>query len=119
MKSFRHSKVRLPLLVSVMFLALSFRKDIPVSPGQTMMRDTLVYPDEKHFSNVQQLTNGGDNAEAYFSYDGKYLVFQKTYVKEGIPCDQIYVGKVPATGEKFEPRLVSTGKGRTTCAFFT
>ncbi len=83
-------------------------------------QDTLHYPEEKHFSNIQQLTFGGDNAEAYFSYDGKMLVFQKTNPKEGINCDQIYIGKVPQkAGDKFEPKLVSTGKGRTTCAFFT
>lgn len=82
--------------------------------------DTLHYPDEKHFTNIRQLTNGGDNAEAYFSYDGKWLVFQKTSVKENIPCDQIYIGKIPENDtEKFQPKLVSTGKGRTTCAFFT
>lgn len=81
--------------------------------------DTVHYPDEKHFKNVRQLTFGGDNAEAYFSFDDKYLVFQKTYVKEGIPCDQIYIAKVPQhPDEKFEPKLVSTGKGRTTCGAF-
>lgn len=81
--------------------------------------DTLAYPEETHLKNIQQLTFGGDNAEAYFSYDGKYLIFQKTYAKEGIPCDQIYIGKIPAKpGEKFIPKLVSTGKGRTTCGYF-
>ncbi len=81
--------------------------------------DTLHYPDEHHFKNVTQLTFGGDNAEAYFSFDDKWLIFQKTYAKEGIPCDQIYIGKVPVLpGDKFEPKLVSTGKGRTTCGAF-
>jgi TolB protein len=81
--------------------------------------DTLKYPDESHFKNMQQLTFGGDNAEAYWSYDNKWLIFQKTAIKEGIPCDQMYIGKVPTgKGEKFEPKLVSTGKGRVTCGFF-
>jgi Tol biopolymer transport system component len=81
--------------------------------------DTIHFTDEKHFANVRQLTFGGDNAEAYFSFDGKYLIFQKTNPKEGIQCDQIWMGKIPATAdEKFEPKLVSTGTGRTTCAFF-
>lgn len=57
--------------------------------------DTLKYADESHFKNVQQLTFGGDNAEAYWSYDGKYLVFQRTNPKDGIICDQMFVGKVP------------------------
>ncbi len=81
--------------------------------------DTLHYPEETHFKNIEQLTFGGDNAEAYWSFDGKMIVFQRTYLKEGIPCDQIYVGQVPKKGEKFTYKLVSTGKGRTTCAFFT
>jgi hypothetical protein len=81
--------------------------------------DTIHYPEEAHFRNVQQLTFGGDNAEAYWSYDGKSLVFQRTAVKDGIACDQIFYGKVPEQGAPFSYRLVSTGKGRTTCAFFT
>lgn len=81
--------------------------------------DTLIYPEEKNFRNVQQLTNGGDNAEAYWSNDGKYIVFQRTSVKDNVPCDQIFVGKVPQQGEAFEYKMVSSGKGRTTCAFFT
>jgi len=95
----------------------TFSSGASVSLGYS---DTLKYPDEKHFNNIQQLTFGGDNAEAYFSYDGNWLVFQKTNVKEGVACDQIFIGKIP-TGpfEKFVPRLVSTGKGRTTCGFFT
>jgi len=81
--------------------------------------DTLHYPEETHFKNIRQLTFGGDNAEAYWSYDGKYIVFQRTAVSEGLPCDQIFVGKVPGKGEAFKAKMVSTGKGRTTCAFFT
>ncbi len=82
--------------------------------------DTILFEGEKHFKNIQQLTFGGDNAEAYWSYDSKYLVFQKTNPKEGIFCDQMFIGKVPTkAGEKFEPKPVSNGKGRTTCGFFT
>jgi Tol biopolymer transport system component len=81
--------------------------------------DTLHYPEETHFKNIQQLTFGGDNAEAYWSYDGKWIVFQRTSVKDGVPCDQIFVGKTPEKGKKFNYKMVSTGKGRTTCAFFT
>lgn len=85
----------------------------------TQSTDTLAYPDETHLRNIRQLTFGGDNAEAYFSYDGKWLIFQKTYAKEGIPCDQMYIGKIPVKpGETFQPKLVSTGKGRTTCGAF-
>lgn len=82
--------------------------------------DSIVYANEKHFKNVRQLTFGGDNAEAYWSYDGKMLVFQRTAQKDGVACDQIFVGKVPESKEaKFNYKMVSPGKGRTTCAFFT
>jgi TolB protein len=81
--------------------------------------DSLLYANENHFKNIRQLTFGGDNAEAYWSNDSKWLVFQKTNPKEGINCDQIFIAKVPTKKkQKFTPKLVSTGKGRTTCAFF-
>lgn len=109
-------------LTIVAFSALLFmgcgssRQTSAVTNG---FQDTLRYTDESHLKNVQQLTFGGDNAEAYWSFDGKYIVFQRTNPKENIPCDQIYMGKVPRPGEKFEYKLISTGKGRTTCPFFT
>jgi len=88
--------------------------------AQVAASDSLRYPDESHLRNIRQLTFGGDNAEAYWSFDGKKLVFQRTSIKDGIPCDQIFVGTVPATpNETFTYKMVSTGKGRTTCAYFT
>lgn len=83
----------------------------PVKP------QALIYADEAHFKNIQQLTFGGDNAEAYFSPDSKAIVFQRTAPKEGLMCDQIFYGLLPAAGEEFQYNLVSTGKGRTTCAY--
>lgn len=81
--------------------------------------DTVHFEGETHFKNIRQLTFGGDNAEAYFSFDGKYIIYQRTDPKNGIMCDQIWMGKVPTSAnEKFEPKLVSTGTGRTTCAYF-
>ena len=118
--------------ISVLLITIaSFKKESPLnrvhplttpghpvrSEGVLLTGDTLLYPEETHLSNIQQLTFGGDNAEAYWSYDGKYIVFQRTNTKEGITCDQIFMGKVPQTAdEKFEYKMVSTGKGRTTCA---
>jgi TolB protein len=108
----------LPILAITILSAISGPK--APSPEQNMGTDTLLYPEEKNFRNIRQLTFGGDNAEAYWSYDGKHIVFQRTSAKDGIPCDQIYVGKVPEKeGEPFTYQLVSTGTGRTTCAFFT
>ena len=73
----------------------------------------LRWPAERHLANVRQLTFGGENAEAYWSPDGRQLVFQST--RPPWRCDQIFVVDVDSPGE---PRLVSTGKGRTTCAYF-
>lgn len=103
-------------------LFTSFKKAIfhPVKSHTTSLNDTIHYPEEKHFANVQQLTFGGDNAEAYFSYDSKWIIFQRTNPKEGINCDRIFIGKLPENpGDKFEPQQISSGKGRTTCPFFT
>ena len=81
--------------------------------------DTLQYPEEHHFKNMRQLTFGGDNAEAYFSFDGKYVIFQRKNEAQGIMCDQIWMGKIPEKpDEPFTPKLVSTGTGRTTCSYF-
>jgi len=48
--------------------------------GFTLMaqEDTVQFEGETHFKNVQQLTFGGDNAEAYWSFDSKQIIFQKT-----------------------------------------
>jgi Tol biopolymer transport system component len=80
----------------------------------------LHYPGEKHLANVRQLTFGGDNAEAYWSFDSKMLSFQSNNKKWGLGCDQIFY--MPVAGldlsDGHMPTLISTGKGRTTCAFF-
>jgi Tol biopolymer transport system component len=67
---------------------------------------------ERHLKNLHQLTSGGENAEAYFSFDGTKLIFQST--RDGYPCDQIYTMNLDGTNVK----RVSTGKGRTTCSYF-
>ena len=66
----------------------------------------------QHLANIRQLTDGGSNAEAYWAPDGKRLIFQTT--RSPYDCDQIFV--MNADGSN--PHLVSTGKGRTTCAYF-
>lgn len=66
----------------------------------------------KYLRNFVQLTKGGQNAEAYWSPDGKRLVFQST--RDPYQCDQIFVMDADGSNQK----LVSTGKGRTTCAYF-
>ncbi|MEM7048995.1 MAG: M20/M25/M40 family metallo-hydrolase [Acidobacteriota bacterium] len=74
---------------------------------------------EPHLADITQLTFGGENAEAYWSPNGEELIFQSTRPPFG--CDQIFTMEVPelGTAEAPEARLVSTGKGRTTCGYFT
>lgn len=74
--------------------------------------DPLQIPAEKHLHNIKQLTFGGENAEAYFSADGRQLIFQST--RDGRECDQIYTMNVNGSDVK----MVSTGDGRTTCSYY-
>jgi Tol biopolymer transport system component len=72
----------------------------------------MIFDGETHFGRVTQLTFGGQNAEAYWSPDGEELIYQWTKPEGG--CDQIYTMEADGSDQE----LVSTGKGRTTCAYF-
>ena len=80
-----------------------------IAPAQ---ESQLVLPAEKHLRNLKQLTFGGENAEAYFSSDGKQLIFQAT--RDGRRCDQIYTMNIDGSNLK----MISNGEGRTTCSYF-
>lgn len=80
--------------------------------------DTLKYDDEIHIRNIRKLTNGGNNAEAYWSFDGRQLVFQSDYKGWGVDCDQIFILTLDTWDYTQNPNMVSTGKGRTTCSYF-
>ncbi len=67
---------------------------------------------ELHLTNVKQLTFGGQNAEAYFSYDGSKIIFQST--RAPYQCDQIFSMNIDGGDVK----LLNSGKGRTTCGYF-
>lgn len=87
--------------------------------GNSLHPTTLTYPQEKHFRNLRQLTFGGDNAEAYWSFDDNMLVFQAKNEDWGTECDQIYYFDLKNIKPKGEiADLLSTGKGRTTCSYF-
>ena len=82
-------------------------------------KNDIHYQQEKHLKNIKQLTFGGDNAEAYFSFDNSKLVFQLKKPEIGINCDQIYVIDLTDNNIKERlPHMVSTGFGRTTCSYF-
>ncbi len=76
------------------------------------------YAQEKHLKNVKQLTFGGDNAEAYWSFDDAKLVFQSNNPAWGLQCDQIFVTSLNDDLKNNKPKMISTGKGRTTCSYF-
>jgi Tol biopolymer transport system component len=79
----------------------------------------LIKEGESHFKSLTQLTDGGDNAEAYWSFDDSKLVFQVTNPEWGLECDQIYYFDWQQDDlMKNMPQLLSTGKGRTTCSYF-
>ena len=77
-----------------------------------LQKDNLIVEGEKHFKNVKQLSFGGENAEAYFSFDGRQLIFQSK--RDGRGCDQIYSMNIDGSNV----RMVSNGDGRTTCSYF-
>jgi Tol biopolymer transport system component len=89
------------------------------APPRQPLRD-LALPEEKRLRNVRQLTFGGDNAEAYWAFGGERLILQSN--RKPYQCDQIEVLdlKPGPLGREAAgpPKLVSTGKGRTTCAYF-
>jgi Tol biopolymer transport system component len=78
-------------------------------------REQILLPEERGWlSDVRKLTAGGENAEGYFSFDEKRFVYQRRNEDEGLPCDQIYSYNL----ENGAQRLISTGKGRTTCSYY-
>ncbi|MCK0130054.1 hypothetical protein MWU59_00935 [Flavobacteriaceae bacterium F08102] len=80
--------------------------------------DSLIHPKEVHFKNLRQITHGGDNAEAYWSFDDKQLTFQSSNKKWGVECDQMFLMNVDDTFDSIPPQMLSTGMGRTTCSYF-
>lgn len=80
--------------------------------GYDAQADTLKFAGETHLRNIRMLTTEGENAEAYFSFDGKKLIFQSTHGE--YECDQIFTMDLDGRNK----RLVSTGLGRTTCSYF-
>lgn len=100
------SSLRLILLLLIPALLLMSH------PTRATREDQLLVPGEKHLRNLKQLTFGGENAEAYFSSDGKQLILQST--RDGRSCDQIYTMNVDGSNVK----MISNGEGRTTCSYF-
>jgi len=103
MKCLLPSLVLTGLLIAVSYFFV--RAEEPATRPSEEARET-------HLQNLKQLTFGGQNAEAYFSFDGTKIIFQST--RSSYQCDQIFSMNVDGS----DVRLLSTGKGRTTCGFF-
>lgn len=70
--------------------------------------------EEVHYQELRQLTFGGENAEAYWSFDGKRLSLQRHVGDQ--KCDRIFTLQALPTAT--EPVQVSDGKGATTCSHY-
>ena len=101
------TKLLFCLLMAILIVAAGVLAAKPIAGD-----DPLRLLRETHLRNIRQLTFGGENAEAYFSGDGRKLILQST--RDGRDCDQIYEMNVDGTGV----RMLSSGKGRTTCSYF-
>ncbi len=109
------------IVATVLLLASCASDDTETDLAYNPASDSLRFAGEVHLRNIKQLTFGGNNAEAYWSFDDSELIFQSDW--EAINsqgCDQIYTMDVESTtGALTDYQLVSTGKGRTTCSYFT
>jgi TolB protein len=100
----------LPVLPA--FVSLGIAVSILAVRAQEPIPSQRVEAQETRLKNLRQLTFGGQNAEAYFSFDGNKLIFQST--RPPYECDQIFSMNVDGSDVK----LLNSGKGRTTCGFF-
>lgn len=103
-----------PLITAILLFILVFMGAAKKEP-----KPSIDNPQEKHLKNVRQLTFGGNNAEAYWSPNGKMLTFQSDYAGWGNSCDQIYMMEIAkAKDSTYRPQRLSNGDGRTTCSYF-
>lgn len=83
------------LLLSVALISACQSKNNG-NPSTNPAADTLRYEEETHLQNIRQLTFGGNNAEAYFSFNDSLLVFQSDNTSWDVGCDQIFYTPYPA-----------------------
>ena len=109
----RHRFLRLLIIISLSGIACHSR-----SPG-THDANTFPFPEapiigneSRFFARLFELTNVGENAEGYFSFDDRWLIYQATVPPYA--CDQQYLLDLK-TGKRYR---VSHGLGRTTCGYF-
>ncbi len=113
------------LLLALLTLAIACKTDqkktvdtVSEEPSLMAGTDTLIYPEEKYFKSIRQITFGGDNAEAYWSFDDRKMIFQSNNTEWGVECDQMFLMNIEESFKDNKPPMISTGMGRTTCAYF-
>lgn len=78
----------------------------------SILLDDFKQEGENHLANIKMLTDEGENAEAYLSFDEKKLIYQSSFGE--IKCDQIFTMNIDGSHKQ----MVSTGNGKTTCSYF-
>ena len=102
-------------LTALLVVTLACSSTSEQTPSTTSSSDAVTveaFAGESRLSNIRQLTFGGENAEAYWSADGKWITFQST--REGRTCDQQYVMRADGS----DLVRISDGRGKTTCGWF-
>jgi Tol biopolymer transport system component len=99
------------IITALLFVGCTGWVDRTAEEAAAPSATNLQFDGEQHLTNLRQLTFGGQNAEAYFSFDGTELIFQS--LRDPLQCDAIF--RMRADGS--DVRMVSSGKGATTCAF--
>ena len=113
------SRIYLIAIVLVVFACKDEKKKHVEDQKQVeTVIDSLIFPEESHFKSIRQITFDGDNAEAYWSFDDKQIIFQSNNKNWNVSCDQMFLMNIDETFKDKKPPMVSTGKGRTTCSYF-
>ncbi len=106
---------KLPLLLALA-TGCAAEAPLPALTPAPAAPPPLARPDEPQLPDLRRLTFGGENAEAYWSWDGTQLIFQAREGFTGQSCDRIY--RMPPMDSPPRPVPVSSGKGTTTCSYF-
>ncbi len=84
-----------------------------MAPDEQERVPRAAHTDEINLKNIEQLTFGGQNAEAYWNLDGTKITYQARL--PGYPDEQIFTMFPDGSGKT----LISTGEGRNTCSYFS
>jgi hypothetical protein len=106
-------------LLCLLSVACATSSPPAAATGPAAANSNYARPEETHFASLQRLTDGGENAEAYWSFDGQRLSMQRR--TGDAQCDRIYTMSLFRNGQPIphpQPVQVSSGQGATTCSFF-